>query len=1039
MAADPPGKKYWQSLASRDQPSKGRAAEFPEELPVGQNQKLLTIGRRTFFQMMGVGTAALAASACHRAPVGKIIPYLNKPEEVTPGTSLWYASSCGACSASCGILLKARDGRPIKIEGNDLHPLSEGGVCALGQSAVLSLYDSDRARGPLKGGSPSTWSQVDTEITSGLQRVAKSGRGIRLVVPPILGPTAEKAIGQFVAAFPTAQVVHYDPFGDSAIADAHAQTHGLRVVPLLHFDHAAVIASFGADFLGTWLQPVSFTRQWARARDVAKRNGMSRHYQVEPHLTLTGSNADRRFTVAPSDVIPSLAELARRVIARSSHPDRTGMVSALRSVPGASLSSASLDAMAADLLTAGRQALVVYGGTEPVGHAIAAALNEALGATGITTELDEGVYLPLRDLSFDALLGELDHGSVGAVLFHGVNPVHTHPRGADLAALLARCDLTVSTADRLDETSSLVSWLAPDHHFLESWDDTSPRHGLVGLRQPAITPLFDTRGAFESLLRWSGTDTTYYDYLRDRWQSEILSVRGILLSFQEFWEKSVQDGFTFLPEVEANPATIVGQEEIDRIRAGWPASQASSSQPSSAPVAAGSQPASAPLAAASQPVPGTFRLDSFTDLLTGAGVAGPSGGPELLVFQEVGMRDGSSSANNAWVQELPDPITKLTWRNVALIAPSTAARLGLEDGDLITVATDEASITLPALSQPGVHPQAVAIAAGYGRTKAGHTGNGVGVNVLPLTRSTAGHLELVRTGVRVAAAGGHIDLALTQTESSEEGRDLVHETDYGSYLRDPSSGNQRDEPLASMWSAHEYPDHRWAMAIDLNACTGCSACLVSCQAENNVAVVGEDEVRRRREMGWIRIDRYYEGDPDEPQVVHQPLMCQHCENAPCETVCPVLATVHSSEGLNQQIYNRCVGTRYCANNCPYKVRRFNWFDYPRDDQLANMVLNPDVVVRSRGVMEKCSMCVQRIMEGKDAARVAGRKVVDGDIRTACQQSCPAQAITFGDVNDPSSRVAQLAQDDRAYRLLAELNVGPSIVYLTKVRNPGSGQ
>lgn len=984
--------KYWQSLAERATDAawlEQSHDEFAEELPVGVAATPPDASsRRDFFKLMGLSAAA-AMVACQRAPVQKLIPYVSRPDEVIPGTALWYASTCEGCSARCGLLLKTRDGRPIKVEGNEEHPVSRGGVCAVGQASVLSLYDASRARFPSRDCHRVSWTDLDTEVKTGLRKVAEAGKAIRLVLPWVMGPTAEAGVKRFLAAHPLARTVRYEPLGElAAIGDAYRLTHGARVVPDHRFDRAQVIASFGADFLGTWVSPVAFTRQYTEARDAAGRRAMARHYQIEPVMTLSGAAADRRFVVAPSEVTLALGDVVRRLAVKAG---RT--VPGLSGLPASRLEPAHLDELTDALWSHRTESLVVCGGDEVAAQGLAATANVLLGNEGTTVLPTEGVALDEQALSYGELLTELGAGGVGAVLFLGVNPAHADPRGAALGALLKGVPLTVALNDRLDETAILSRLHAPASTPLESWGDAEPRRGVLSLRQPAVAPLHDTRDAVESLLKWADAPVSHHDFLRARWEVEVFPhVTQAGTSFDAFWDDAVRRGVVTLPLVPTAPLS--------------------------------------------------FREEGLAKVL--GAVARPSVEWEVVLFPSVALRDGAS-ANNAWLHEVPDPITKATWGNPALIAPSRAKELGLRDGDVVRVRVGGESLSLPVLVQAGTHPSALGVAVGYGRTRVGRIGDGVGTNVFPLAAVVDGRVRRSVPGATVVGTGEKQKLALTQTHSRLEGRPHVREAELAAFLANPRAGNEEHgghggngaHPL-SIWSGHEYKGHRWALAVDLSACTGCSACVVSCQAENNIPSVGREEVLRQREMHWMRIDRYYQGDEANPRVVHQPMMCQHCENAPCETVCPVLATVHSSEGLNQQVYNRCVGTRYCANNCPTKVRRFNWFDYPHDEPLERMVLNPDVVVRSRGVMEKCSLCVQRVQEGKAAAAREGRPLKDGDIQTACQQSCPAKAIHFGDVNDPDSRVAKLAKDGRAFRLLEELNIGPSITYLTKIRNTGSG-
>ena len=955
--------------------------EFAEELPAGDRPEDAGLwSRRSFLSALGLSAAAFA-SACSRSPVGHILPFNDKPEEMTPGVPLHYASSCGGCSAQCGALVKTRDGRPIKLEGNDRHPLSRGGLCAVGQASVLSLYDAARARGPSAGGQGIPWAKLDEEVKAGLQRAA--GKGLFFVTPPDLGPTEESALAKLLLAFPGAKRVLHDTTCTTVIAAANATTHGVRAVPRYHLEKAEVLVSLGADFLGTWLSPVAFTRQLAAVRDPRARK-MARHFHVEAKLSLTGSNADVRFTARPSDTVPVLAALAKAL-------GVPGLPAEVAKIHAPELAVEKLQRLVDALGGAKGKAIVLCGSHDPAAQMLVNRINQAVGAYGNTVDLDDGAPVP-EGLSMDDLLAALAKKEASAVVFRGVNPAYDHPRGAELKDLLAGVDLTVALSDRRDETASLTRLHAPVHDPLEAWGDTRPARSVVGIRQPTVQPLFDTRSAFVSWLRWAGDDTGEDAFLRSRWDTEVFPrAKDPPNAVLAFWEQVLQDGFATLSE--------------------------------------------------EPPAKSEVRPEALTAALQGHPSLGARGeGLELALYEKVSLRDGRL-ANNAWLQELPDPISKVTWSNYAVLSEALAKELGVLEGDLLAVSARAQTVTLPVLLEPGVHPRVIAIALGYGRTAAGSVGDGHGVNAYVLAPpASAGPEAHKDAGVTAARAGGHKDLAKSQTEPSQHEREIVRETTLAAYLADPFAGNEKPKDgkrHLSMWPEQPYPGPKWNMSIDLSACTGCSACVVACQAENNIPAVGELEVLRRRDMAWMRIDRYFAGDADEPTVLHQPVMCQHCDNAPCETVCPVLATVHSSEGLNQQVYNRCVGTRYCANNCPPKVRRFNWFDYPHEDPLERMVLNPDVVVRSRGVMEKCSFCVQRIQDGKAKAKSEGRPVRDGDLQTACQQSCPAQAIVFGNAHDPESRVAKIASDERRYRILEELNIEPSVSYLTRVRAEGT--
>ena len=960
--------------------------------------------RRSFLKAAGFSFAGALAASCSRAPESGALPFVEQPEGMIPGRPLSYASTCGACEARCGVLVTTRDGRPVKIEGNPDHALSGGSTCAVGQASLLGLYDGMRLQYPTRGGQRSTWEAVDAEIVAALARLRQDGGALRVLTPTVTSPTTAALIAQLVAGFKNARHVTYDPISSSAMLEAHALTHGVRVLPRYRFDRADVVVSLDADFLGAWISPVEFTRGYTSRRRVdGLAPAMSYHVQIESRLSLTGSNADRRLRVAPGEMGHVATHLAGRLARRAGVPF---VAEALAPSPF----DAALDVVSERLFAARGRALVVSGSQDPRVQVLCNFMNELVGAYGATLDLEHPSYQrAATDTGIAELRAELGRGEVQALLVAGVNPVFDLPDPDGLMADLKRVPLIVSTAERADETASLAHFVCPDHHFLESWGDAEAVAGLVSLTQPAIHPLHATRSLLESLSTWTtGTAQPALDLIRAHWEKAIYPRAGVTGPFQAFWDRTLERG----------AAEIV------------PPPSATKPRPFDASV---------------------VRAILQPDALPAASFA-------LTLYAKIGMLDGRHG-HNAWLHELPDPVTKVTWDNYACFSPATARRLGIEDGDVVRVTADGApAIELPAFVQPGQHDQAVAIALGYGRAgtdRFGRVGppwfearardHVVGVNVAGLASVADSSRQYSGRAVTVAKTGRTHQLASTQVHhslatdartgqpGSDSPRPIVQDVTLASLLGAPADASHAHE--GDLWPAdHPSPGHKWGMAIDLNACTGCSACVISCQSENNVPVVGQDEVRRKREMHWIRIDRYYAGTDDDPEVVHQPMMCQHCESAPCETVCPVLATVHSEEGLNQQVYNRCVGTRYCANNCPYKVRRFNWFDYPHEDRLQNLVFNPNVTVRSRGVMEKCTLCVQRIEESKIEARRLGQPLADGTIKTACQQVCPADAIVFGDLNDPSSRASRLNSGVRAYRVLDELNTKPAVRYLKVVQH-----
>jgi molybdopterin-containing oxidoreductase family iron-sulfur binding subunit len=997
-------KKFWKSL--EEYKAGSAAAETLEAEFAGTPLPEASMpGRREFLIAAGFAFAGAALSGCSRAPIERAIPLLHQPEGITPGRPYYYTGVCAGCSAACGLLAKCLDGRPVKLEGNPDHPMSRGGFCAVGQASILGLYDSLRLQQPVARGKASSWQEVDSEITKILEHFRADGRAVRVLTQTITSPTLSAQIRGFLRNFADGRHVVCDVLSASPILDAHLHTHGVRVLPRYLFAEADVVASFDADFLGTWISPVEFTSAYREARAVEGQPArFAYHVQFESRMSLTGTKADNRVLFAPSEIAAALEYLAMNLARKAGSPV---LLAADASVPASA--AKTIDALAADLWAARGRSLVVCGLSDTRAQVLCNIVNHLLGNYGRTLDIAAPSYQKKGDdRALAAFMDELAAGKVAALFLCGINPVADLPGGENLPELLKRIPLVVSLAPRLDETSSLAHFICPDCDPLETWGDAEPVAGLAAISQPAINPLGKSRSALESFARWSGIGASAQELVRSFWRGSVYPRQERTETFEAFWKKSVETGFAPVrPQAVAmKPFDIQAVRQID---------------------------------------------------------ASPYGGSELAVvlYTKVQMPDGRH-AYNPWLQELPDPVTKATWDNYACLAPVTAERMRLKDGDVVRLQTPGAAIEVPVLIQPGQHEKVVAVALGYGRAVSARFSNAgpqwiyrrptldpngkVGVNASSLLRMDNGTIRYWSNDVKLLPTGKHQPVSVTQghysltvpkrLDSGGSPRPIVQETTLQEFRSgDARQGNAHPEQEIDLWpDDHPFTGHRWAMAVDLNACTGCSACMIACQVENNIPVTGKDEVMRNREMHWLRIDRYYSGLPGDVEVVHQPMMCQHCEHAPCETVCPVLATVHSGEGLSQQIYNRCVGTRYCANNCPYKVRRFNWFKYPREDRLANLTLNPNVTVRSRGVMEKCSFCVQRIQDAKAEAKRENRALRDGEIQTACQQTCPAKAIVFGDLNDAKSRVAQMLNSPRSYRVLEELNVRPSVRYLKVVRN-----
>ncbi len=1015
-----------------------QADEFNEPLPFDLSGNLLdaTTPRRDFLKYLGFSTAAAMLAASCEMPVRKVIPYAIKPEDITPGVPNYYASTFVDGGEWCPIVIKTRDGRPIKIEGNEKSSITKGSTSARVQASVLNLYDKARLRQPYADGHEVTFEAVDKMVKDALS--ANAGKQGYLVTSSIISPTTKEVINQFVAKYPNFKHISYDAVSYSGMLLANEACYGKRALPSYHFDKAKTIVGIGADFLGTWLAPVEFAKQYGDARKIsAKSPEMAKHYHIEANHTISGAAADERAVCKPSEY--GAVALALYHAVNGTAP----------SFANKKLNE-TLSRAAADLKKG--NGIVVCGSNDVQVQTVVNAINAAIGANGttinwgITSNYKQGI-----DSDMVNLVAAMNAGQVGAVLMQDVNPVYDYYQGAKFAEGLKKVAVTVSFGERMDETTQLCKYIIPDHHFLESWGDAEPKTGYFSLMQPGIAPLFKTRAFQDSLLTWAGSAVSYGQYWNQYWMDR--------LGGQSNLDKALQEGI-----IEPAGDVAMGSASF----AGNVSEAAAAIQSKKS-----------------------------------------SGGMEVIVYETVALGKGGAWSNNPWLQEMPDPLTKATWDNYACISPKKAKELDEELTSITEVVTKKRVIkitangqemTLPIVVTPGIHNDVVAIALGYGRDeKVGRAAAKTGKNAYPFQVWNGTTFDNHTNGT-IAKTSETYDVAITQTHMSHEGRPVIHEYTLEEFKKDPQhlqkerkaeiakysflpwdeesnpggehgKSEHGDAPQNLNMQAVEegfrkngtlYPNHispgiHWGMSIDLSSCIGCGACLIACQAENNVAVVGKTHVLKSQEMHWLRIDRYFSGMPDDPdtiQTVFQPMMCQHCDNAPCENVCPVSATNHSSEGLNQMAYNRCIGTKYCANNCPYKVRHFNWMDWQgadsfmdndyedgrRDDMnddLTRMVLNPDVTVRSRGVMEKCSFCVQRLQDAKLHAKKEGRPMKDGEARTACQQSCPTGGIVFGNVNDTESEIYKLRtqdQPERMFYVLEQIHTLPNINYLSKVRN-----
>ncbi|HPH84933.1 MAG TPA: TAT-variant-translocated molybdopterin oxidoreductase [Ferruginibacter sp.] len=1057
-------KKYWQNFGELNQSdayTQSAGQEFKEELlPLEDmaDEGLLEgkTARRDFLKYLGFSTAAAALAASCEMPVRKAVPYLQKPDNVIPGVSNYYASTYVNGGDAISVVVKQREGRPIKIEGNELSTITKGGTSARSQASVLDLYDTTRLRHPLqKDGTSykevSTFDAFDNMVSGAIANLG--GRSIVLLTSTINSPSTLQIINDFLAKYPGSRHVQYDAISYSGMLMANEACYGKRALPSYHFDKAQTIVSLSADFLGTWISPVEFSHQYAKNRKINGENpSLSRHIHFESMLSLTGSNADDRFTHKPSETgLIALALLAKLG----------------GSVPAPSINDAKLakgiELAAAQLTASKGSALVVCGSNDVNVQVVVNAINELIGANGatinwaVTSNYRKGI-----DADMAKLVADMSAGTVGGLLVYDCNPAYSYYDSKKFTDALSKLPLSVSFNATMDETTEACKYILPSHHWLESWGDAEPKSGFISLLQPVISPLFKTRAFQTSLIKWIGGQATavtavapndstakvtlsapvnnsadaYENYIKSYWSGKLGSL--------ELWDKALQDG-------------VIETET---------------------------------LAAA-----GTYSAATLGEA-AGKIAAVKAGAMEVVLYEKISMGNGNQ-ANNPWLQELPDPISKVTWDNYAMMSPDMAKTIiGLDvmnnqrqadsyevtpEKPVVKITVNGRSVELPVLILPGLNSATVAVALGYGRQSAnkdqtmdriGRAATGAGKNAYPMAIFD-GTSVLYSAPATIEKTSEAYPLAQTQVHGSSESRPILFETTLANFRKNPEAvleeprherkilmadGKTDFRKDATMYPDFVKPGIKWGMSIDLNTCTGCSACVVACTAENNVSVVGKIQVQRAHEMHWLRIDRYFTGDVKNPDVVFQPMLCQHCDNAPCENVCPVAATNHSSEGLNQMTYNRCIGTRYCANNCPYKVRRFNWLDFTGSDSFADnqeplrgkdldevvfqmnedltrMVLNPDVTVRARGVIEKCSFCVQRLQDSKLESKKQQDPTIVRNVKTACMQACPTNAIHFGNVNDKESEVSKARKDDnRTFYVLEQLHVLPNVSYLAKIRN-----
>src|SRR5687767_6802499 len=1014
------GRQAWRSLEE--------VAGTPEfhdylhrEFPANASEWLDPVGRRSFLKLMSASMALAGVTACTVQPAELIVPYVRQPEEEIPGKPLFFATAITQGGVASGLLVESHEGRPTKIEGNPDHPASRGATDLYAQGSILTLYDPDRSQTVLQLGEIRPWSSVIAAVRGGLSmQAATKGAGLRIITETVASPTLAAQMQQVLTLHPAAKWIQWEPVNrDNARAGARS-AFGQYVEPLYDLTQADVILSLDADFLASdGAFNLHYMRQFASRRRVEEQaDNLNRLYVVESNHTVTGGRADNRLPLKSSQI----EAFARAVAAASGAAGISGTAPAG--------SEAFVDAVAKDLAAHRGRAVVIAGDSMlPAVHAIAHAINNGIGAPV--------QYLPTPEIvpseqhaALRELVSEINAGQVQMLMIVGEsNPVLSAPADLDFAKAMQTVSLRIHSGLFFDETAALCQWHIPAAHFLEAWSDARTIDGTVSIVQPLIQPLYGGKSAHEVVATLSDRpERSGYDIVREYWQGNA--------------PKGAQGAQGARSAQSASSAQGAGAQRAPLAQS--PAGGAPSAQ--SAQAGAPSAPAATEMFERSWRkwlhdgfIDGTASVAGATpvapDVATRVTASAPVDGLEINFRRDPTIYDGRY-ANNGWLQELPKPVSKLTWDNAALIAPATAETNELHNGDVIAIQHEGRSLNVPVWIVPGHAKDSITVFVGYGRTRAGRIGNGAGFNAYALRGSTNpyfGAATMTRTG-------DHYDLVGTQDHWSIEGRNILRSATLDEFKKNPSFVKEMEhaklDKRISLYPDVEYRGQQWGMAIDMNTCTGCTACVIACVAENNIPVVGKAQVKRNREMHWLRIDRYFAGNLDSPDTYYQPMPCQQCENAPCEVVCPVAATVHSAEGLNDMVYNRCVGTRYCSNNCPWKVRRFNFLLF-QDWNTPQFKLqrNPDVTVRSRGIMEKCTYCVQRINAARIQAKREDRAIRDGEIVTACQAVCPTDAIVFGDINDPNSRVAKLKASPRNYLMLEDLNTRPRTSYLAAVKNP----
>ncbi len=984
-------RNYWRSLYDSTDATT-ETEQLDNEFPHGREVDPNSVSRREFLRLMGASMALAGATTGCRRPVRKIVPYVKQPEEIIPGIPLNYATTMTVGDEAFGLLVESHEGRPTKIEGNPQHPSSLGKAGTIHQASILGLYDPDRSKNITQNKSAKSWTELlDFWAGKRADHLANKGEELAILSESFVSPSLSRLKNEFKKNFPNATWATYEPVSNENIYKGVAGATGESLRPDYRFNKADVVLSLDSDFLLTESDSVINAGRFAQARRVeGRKDTMNRLYVAESAFSTTGAMADHRVPVHSAEIGALVGQLSRALAVRGVKvPD----VKSLTSLTSAPVDDKWISTLAGDLVAARGRSLIVAGRKQPGAvHALVFALNSALGNVGRTVTYTEpkDAEFPNRE-SLSGLVARMNVGAVSTLIILGGDPVYNAPADSNFETALSSVPLTMHLSSRVNETSKKVDWHIPQAHFLESWSDARSTDGTVSIVQPLIAPLFKAYTALELIsLITTGKNQPGYEIVRSTW-SELLGP----LDYEKKWRRVLHDGLL------KNSALPQRKPKLNIVS--------------------------------------LARYLENTPPLSGS-----RGGVEIVFLTSPTVYDGRY-ANVGWLQELPDPITKLVWDNVATISPATARKLGVDikrygklgvkKYETVKLTINGNTLELPVFVVAGQADDSVSVYLGYGQESIGKIGNGVGGNVYPLRTLANPDFD---SGLAIEKTGNTFPLSLTQDYHRMEGRPLIREATLEEYRET----GKLEPPLVKadlkpLWKERKYESSpQWGMAIDLNVCTGCNACTIACQSENNIPVVGKKDAGYGREMHWIRLDRYFFGDEANPQIAYQPVPCMHCENAPCEQVCPVQATNHDKEGLNVMVYNRCIGTRYCSNNCNYKVRRFNFFNYTKDTpEIQKMGNNPDVTIRFRGVMEKCTYCTQRINQAKIKSKVNGTPLKDGDIKTACQQTCPVDAIVFGDISDEKSAVTEVKNQDRDYVLLGEWHTKPRTSYQGKLRNP----